>query len=254
MPVGASIGAVGSLGAAGLGFLGSSAASKAQTSLGQQSLAQQQQMFNTAQGALKPYIDSGSSALPTLQKLLTPGASMTDTLSQLPGFKFQSEWGNMSASNALAARGLGGSTGPLAKAISDYNSGLASTSYSNLVGQEQNFVNMGSGAAGALAGQATQTGANMGNTLTGIGQAQAQGALGQANAIGGGIAGAAGAAGNAYLLNNVLGGQGGFYGGTNYNKFASADPNGTSGSDLAQAAQAGVNQGLDQNWWTGAVG
>ena len=63
-------------------------ASQAQVQLGQQSLAQQLGLFNTAKGSLQPFIDAGSGALPTLMKLLTPGADMSAVLSQIPGFKF----------------------------------------------------------------------------------------------------------------------------------------------------------------------
>ena len=204
MPVGAAIGAAGSLGAAGIGYLGSQAAAKAQTGLGQQALSQQLGMFNTAQGALQPYISAGQNALPTLQSLLTPGPSQTATLSQLPGFQFQSQWGGLAATNALAARGLGGSSGPLAMAISNYNQGLAGTSFNSLAGLIQNYANMGSGAAGALGGIASATGGQAGGTLTGIGQAQAQGILGGANAAAAGLTGATGAGSNAYLLSTLL--------------------------------------------------
>lgn len=200
MPVAASIGAAGSLASAGLGVYGSLSASKAQTSLGQQALAQQEQMFQIAQGALNPFIQAGQGVLPTLKSLLTPGPSQTATLESLPGFQFQSQYGNLAATNALAARGLGGSSGPLATAISNYNQGLAGTSFSNLAGLLQNYANMGSGAAGSLAGTATQTGQNIAGTLTGIGQAQAQGILGATNALSGGIAGA----GNSFSLSAII--------------------------------------------------
>lgn len=209
MPVGAAIGAAGSLGAAALGYVGSTGAANAQTQLGQQALGLQSQMFNQAQGALNPYIQGGQSALPALTKLLTPGADQTATLSQLPGFKFQSNWGNLTASNALAARGLGGSSGPLAKAVSDYNQGLAGTSFGNLTGMLQNYANMGAGAASSLGGIATQTGASMGGTLTGIGQAKASGILGANNALAGGLSGGANSISNAYLLSSLMGAGGG---------------------------------------------
>jgi hypothetical protein len=214
MPVGAAIGAAGSLGAAGIGYLGSQAASKAQTGLGQQALSQQLGMFNTAQQGLQPYISAGQSVLPTLQNLLTPGPSQTQTLSQLPGFQFQSQWGNLATTNALAARGLGGSSGPLAMAISNYNQGLAGTAFSGLTGMLQNYASMGSGAASSLGGIASQTGAQAGGTLTGIGQAQAQGILGGTNALASGLTGTANAGSNAYLLSALLQNQGGAASGT----------------------------------------
>lgn len=209
MPVGAAIGAVGSLGAAGLGYAASKNASNAQVTAGQNAINAQTGMFNTAKGALQPFIDAGQGALPTLQKLLTPGPDQTATLSQLPGFQFQSQWGNLAATNALAARGLGGSAGPLAKGISDYNQGLAGTSFGDLTKMLMSYAGMGSSSAGALAGNATTTGANLGSTMTGVGNAQASGILGGANALSGGLTGAANAGSNAYLLSTLLGAGGG---------------------------------------------
>lgn len=167
-------------------------------------LGQQKQMFGTAQTALNPFIDSGSGMLPTLSGLLTPGASQTDILKTLPGFQFQSEWGTRAATNALAARGLGGSTGPVAKAVSDYNSGLAGTSFGTLVNALQGYANMGTSAAGALAGDAITSGNNQATTQGAIGTAQAAGTLGSANALAGGVTGAANSAGNALLLSKLL--------------------------------------------------
>lgn len=172
--------------------------------------------FNTAQGALNPFINSGSSVLPTLQTLLTPGPSQTAALSQLPGFQFQSQYGTMATTNALAARGLGGSTGPLAKGISDYNQGLAGTSFGSLVNSLQSYANMGTGAAGSLASAAGQAGSNVGSltantnntigtTETNLGNAQANGILGSANALSSGLTGAANSTTNALMLSKLLG-------------------------------------------------
>ena len=196
MPIAAGITAVGGLAGAFLQSNAAKSAANTYAQTAQQGIDAQKAMFAQAQGALSPYYTAGAGALPTLKSLLTPGASMTDTLSALPGFKFASEWGTRAATNQLAAEGLGGSTGPLAKAISDYNSGLASTYWGNLVGNLQNFVNTGATSASALAGNATQTGQGISNTLSGIGQALAQGTTGSAGALAGGI----GSLGNAAML------------------------------------------------------
>lgn len=171
--------------------------------------------FDTAKGALNPFITQGTNLLPTINSLLTPGASQTDTLSKLPGFQFQSQYGTMAATNALAARGLGGSAGPVGRAISDYNNGLAGTSFNNYVSQLLQGAQLGSGSAGALASAAGTAGGNVGNltantnntigtTLTGIGNAQAAGTLGTANAISGGLTGSANAYTNNALLSRLL--------------------------------------------------
>jgi hypothetical protein len=212
-----------------IGSSAASSASQAQAAAQQNALNSQNTNFNnaldfqksafgTAQTALNPFINSGSSVLPTLQSLLTPGPSQTATLSQLPGFQFQSQYGTMATTNALAARGLGGSTGPLAMGISNYNQGLAGTSFSGLVNALQAYGNMGTSAAGSLASAAGTAGGNVGNltantnntigtTETNLGNATASGILGSANALSTGLTGAAGSSTNALLLSKLLGGS-----------------------------------------------
>lgn len=237
MPIGAAIGAVGAIGSAGIGALSASNASAAQVAAQNAALTSQNTNFNsaldfqksafgTATNALSPYSTAGTSVLPTLQSLLTPGASQTQALSQLPGFQFQSQYGTMATTNALAARGLGGSTGPLVQGISQYNQGLAGTSFSNLVSQLQAYANMGSGAASSLASAAGTAGSNVGNltsntnntigtTESNIGNSTAAGILGTGNALSGGLTGATSSATNALLLSKLLpsaGGSSGIYG------------------------------------------
>lgn len=201
----------GSILGAGIGAFGSESAAQTQAAAEEQGLAQQQAMFKTAQTALSPYYSAGQSVLPTLQSLLTPGPSQTSTLSQLPGFQFQSQWGTQSAKNNLAAMGLGGSSGPLAAAISNYNQGLAGTSFNNLVSQLQGFAGMGSNAASALGGLAVQSGNAQASTLGSIGAAQASGTLGATNALSSGLSGVSNALTLPYLL-NAIGQNYGVYG------------------------------------------
>lgn len=249
MPLSAAIigaGALGAVGSTASGLIGASASEKAasqQAAEQQLGLEQQQRMFHTAKNALNPFIQAGTAALPgfsqqlgslgssTLAQLLNPGSSAS-TLSSLPGFKFQSQWGNIATQNALAAQGLGGSAGPLGTALSNYNQGLAGTYWQNDVTglqnfmntslqAQQNFINTGSNAASALAGNAISSGNSQAQTLGNIGNAQASGTLGSANAISGGIQGvtnAAGSATNALLLSKLLQGNSGagsaIYGGS----------------------------------------
>ena len=185
-------GALGAVASGGSGLLQANAANTAsqqQATQATNALNQQKQMFGVAQNALNPYINAGSTALPTLQALLTPGTS-ADELAQMPGFKFQSDYGTMAAENALSAQGLGGSTGPVAKAVSDYNNGLAGTYYNNTINNLMGFAGLGANAGSALAGNAAGT-------------------LGSATALAGGINGIAGSGSNALLLNALLGKSGG---------------------------------------------
>lgn len=142
----------------------------------------------------------------------------------------------MATTNALAARGLGGSTGPLAMGISNYNQGLAGTSFSGLVNALQAYGNMGTSAAGSLASAAGTAGSNVGNltantnntigtTESNLGSAQASGILGSANALSTGLTGAAGSSTNALLLSKLLNPGG--------NAATGGDPNGVYGGSSA---------------------
>lgn len=194
MPIAAGITAAGSLGSA---LIGSNAAQQASS----QQVAAQQQVMAMLQQTLGPLISQGQgiagqgqnimqSVLPTLTKLLTPGPSQTQTLSQLPGFQFAQDWGQKAATNMGTTMGLGGNT---IAAGANYATGLAQKNFGNYVGQLQNLFGAGtnvltagtgleSGAANALAGGSQ-------SALTGIGNAQAAGTLGSANALSSGISG-----------------------------------------------------------------
>ena len=99
MPIAAAIGAVGAVGAAGVGAYASNQASKQQQAGLTAALAQQKQMFNTAQGALSPYYTAGANYGGVLSSLLTPGPNRTSTLSQIPGFQFAQDWGQKAVQN-----------------------------------------------------------------------------------------------------------------------------------------------------------
>lgn len=203
------LGAAGSLGGALIGANASQNAANAQVTAQEQGLAQQKALYNqglgVAQNSLQPFISAGQSVLPTLQGLLTPGTSAA-TLSQMPGFQFQQQYGTMAATNALAAKS-GASAGPLATAISNYNNGLAGTTWQNTVNALQGFANTGAGAAGTLGTAALGGAINEGNaqagTLGNIGNASASGILGSANALSGGLSGATGGINNALLFSAI---------------------------------------------------
>lgn len=208
MPIAATIGAVGAIGSAGIGAYASSKASGQQADAQKAALAQQQQMFGVAKDALNPFVTAGQSVLPTLQKLITPGADQSAVLSQTPGFQFASQYGTKAATNALAARGQGASSGPLATAISQFNNGLAQNTWQNTVNALQGYANTGANAAGNLAGGAISSGNSQASTIGNIGNALASGTLGTANAVSGGVTGAANAGTNALLYSKLFGGGG----------------------------------------------
>jgi hypothetical protein len=226
----------GALGA-GASIYGANKAANAQENAANTATQAQMSMFNTAKGEVQPFIDAGSSEIPqlkswldptnassplsTLLKLTTPGADMSSTLAQTPGYQFTLNQGEKATQDALAARGLGGPGGPLAKGASQYAEGLAGNTWQSVVNSllgtftaganpMQNLVNTGAGAAGTLTGAATQTGGQIGSNIIGAGNAAAGASVAGANAIGG----LGSSVSSAVLLNKLLGSgsTGGLYG------------------------------------------
>lgn len=237
MPVAAGISAVGALGGATLGYFGSKSASDAQVQQQQAALAQQNKMFGVLQGAVQPLIDTGKGVLSsgqgivdtglgysrgaasTLSSLLTPGANMTETLSKIPGFQFAQDWGQKAVTNLGTTMGLGGNT---LKAGADYATGKAQEGFGGIVnsllgllGGGNSYAGVGANVLGAggnimssgvnaLAGGATNFSGQASNTYGNIGNAQASGDLGGANALSGGLTAAANSASSALLLSKLL--------------------------------------------------
>lgn len=228
MPIGAGISAAATVAGAGAQAWGASQAANAQTSASQQAIAAQQQMFNTANSALKPFYTGGAADFNTLNKDLpylttpfgaTPGSGPTGAvnpaqvqaqLAATPGYQFALNQGLQASQNGFAAQGLG-SSGNAMKGAANYAEGLADTTYQQqfqnyLAQNQQNFnllmgpSQLGAGAAGNLASAAGQAGAGVANSLTGMGNAQAGAYMAGTGAIANGLTGA----GNSYLQYNLL--------------------------------------------------
>lgn len=225
----------GALGA-GASIFGASKAADAQTSAANAAIANQKQMYGLNQAQLQPFINAGAGQignqqalldpnnaggpLAALMKLTNPGADMSAELAQTPGYQFSLNQGLRASNNQLAARGLGGSGGAVAKGATNFAEGLAGNTWQSVVqalqnqftsqaGAGQNLINSGQGAASALAGVGTNTANQISGSLTGAGNAQAA----SANAIGGALGSAAGGVPSSLLLAQLLKGSGGGTGG-----------------------------------------
>lgn len=210
---------------------GSSNAANAQKEAANAMIANTNKMYESNKGLAMPYINAGTdmlgglqnwlktdsnNPLSTLIKLTTPGADMNSVLEGLPGYQFQLGQGNRAVQNALAARGLGGSAGAVAKGVANYTQGLAQSSWGNLVDKLQNVFGAGTNAMQGL----VNTGANAVNSLTGAGAAatnsinSALGGIGNANAnmynsIGGAIGGMGNSLSSYMMMKSLMGGGGG---------------------------------------------
>jgi len=222
---------------AGASVWGSSNAASAQSAAADKSIANQRQMYDSNKNLLMPFVQAGQGGIQNLQdwtnpnsgtnplsqliKLVTPGADMSATLAQTPGYQFTQNQGTRAALNALAARGLGGSPGAIAKGVSTFNAGLASNTWDSVVknllstfgtgtNALQGVVNTGVNAGGALAGVGQNTANAITGSLTGQGNAQAA----NYNAIGSAVGGLGNSLTTASLLQQLQGGgnSGGIYG------------------------------------------
>jgi hypothetical protein len=257
-------------GAAGAGasIWGANTAANAQTSAANAAIANQKQMYGNNQQILSPFISGGASAIPQLQALLdpngggtlqsllgltAPGPNQNATLAQTPGYQFSLQQGQMGVNNALAARGLGGSGGAVAKGAAGYAEGLAGNTWQSVVqalqgtynsqlSGTQNLINSGEAAGGALAGVGTNTANSITGSLTGAGNAQAA----AANTAGGAISNLAANTPTSLLLSQLLSGganpSGGIYGNS---AVANAPATGPGSPSDFQSNMFAISQGIN---------
>ena len=239
------------LGAAGSlfgGLFGASASGKASQQY-INALKQAQQSLTTSENQglanYSPYLNAGSNATGMLSQMTsTPGeglltpwtqqftAPTAAQAEQTPGYQFQLQQGENALQNSAAAQGglLSGST---LAGMNQYAQGLASSNYQNTFNNAltqyqnayQSFLNNQNNTYSrlmGLSGQGLQAAGGAGNLISGIGgdiaslygqqgAAQAQGTIGQANALGGIFPGIANSFGM-YGLLSKMGGAGGFGG------------------------------------------
>lgn len=228
------------MGGAGLasGLMGMSAArgaARQQARAAREALALQRQMFAQQQAAMEPFRQSGVLAQNRLMNLLGLSAdkqaegygSLARDFGQAdfqadPGYAFRMSEGLKALERSAAGRG-GAASGAAMKGITDYGQNLASQEYQNAYNRFQqnrqarlaplqNIMGVGMGAAQGLSGAAGQFGQAGGQSLMDIGNAQASGRVGAANALAGGL----GTAINAYqfnqMMNNMRPQSPGFYG------------------------------------------
>jgi hypothetical protein len=179
-------------------------------------------MFDTTQRNIRPYLDVGQQYAGTLADLgksdyATRQFGPADLAAGLaPNYEWVKQQGLMAANNQASALGGVAGTGGQRAAI-DYATNLAGNAYqqaftnfntqrSNIFGNLRDIASLGSNAAVGQGTISANVGGNIGNTITGIGNAQAAGQIGSVNAITGGIGNAIGGYG---YLSNIGQGPGG---------------------------------------------
>lgn len=234
MPWGVAAGVAASVVGSAIQGSASQSAADTQANAANNSTAAQLQMYNQTVGNEQPFMTGGTSALNTLTGLLPtlntpmaiqPSINNTNWKQYMsPAYDFQLQQGEQALQNSQAAAD-GALSGAALKGLINYNQNMAGTAFQNAFNdyqtqygnqfnqyqtQNQNIFNrlsslaqLGQNAASMTGMQATQTGANMANTMTAAGNAQAAGTMGMANAITGGINNGMGY----YMLNNLTGGN-----------------------------------------------
>ena len=204
------------------GLIGASGAKKAaetQAAATREAIAQQRQMFDIQNEQLRPYRETGYSALSDIAGMkpyLTKQFGQEDFQAGIdPSYNFRLQQGNLETTN-LANRSGGLIGGNALQGLTNYGQGAASQEFQNAFNRFQtqrgNIYNTLAGIAGigqTAQGQTTNlakdvTG-NIGQATIGIGNAYAGGQIGAANALSGGFQGA----GDAYTLSNMLASKGG---------------------------------------------
>lgn len=183
---------------AGSSIYGASKASSAQRRAAEMAIAQQRQMLEQARSGLQPYMSLGEYAGAQLQDqlpyLTTPIGLDQEFLESTPGYQFAKEQGQRAIDAALAKAGLARS-GAAVKEAGRFGTGLADQTYGQQFERERlnradiynrlfGTAELGRGAAGALAGAAIPTGANIGQATIGAGNAQGAAYTSAANAVG----------------------------------------------------------------------
>ena len=264
IPIALGISAVAGVASAAIGSDASKTAAQQQADSATQALDFQKQVFNTDQQNQAPYLQAGTTSLAQLMSGIesgqygpgslpavpnAPGAftgqfnlPTLEEAQQTPGYQFVQGQGNKGILQGAAAAG-GAISGGTLKALSQYDTNLANTTYqsdvanqqavyqaglqgyqANLAGygaqlaqsqqaqsqQQQGFAQLlapaqlGEGAVQNIDQTGAQTAQNVASLEGQIGNAQAAGTVGSANAINSGISGFTGAASQALTLSQLL--------------------------------------------------
>ena len=235
------------------GLLGSKASKTAatqQTTADQQALDFQKEIFQQQQTNQQPFLNAGQQSIGQLMTAIQNGqfgpgslpavpnapstpftAPTLDEAQQTPGYQFTAQQGSKGVLQGAAAAG-GAISGGTLKALDQYNTNLANTTYGDVFNRALSTYNAGlSGYASQLAGYQTAQGAqqqeynqlynpaalgegsvaainntgsavsqNVGNLMTQVGNAQAAGTVGSTNAFTAGISGATSSAMLPFLM------------------------------------------------------
>ena len=208
MPVGAILGVGASLVGGAMQSRAAGRAANAQTQASREQLALQREIYDDTTERFAPYLQAGNRGMQAYMSELGLGARPEgyQGFQATPGYQFQMDQGT-SAVNALAGARGGLDSGRTRQDLMSFGQGLASQEYGNHLNRLAGVTDMGMGAAGNQATAGNAFAAQASNAIGNRGNAQAAGAIGQANAWGGALQNGIGA----FQYQQALGrmGQGG---------------------------------------------
>jgi hypothetical protein len=187
------------LGAGALGAFGANRAAKTQANAAQQGIDAQQRMYEQTRADQEPWRQAGMTALNQLIPLATNYQKFgMDQFQQDPGYQFRLNEGLKALDRQAAARG-GLISGNAMKAASRYGQDYASNEYTNAFNRYQTERNAQLNPLQSLAGVGQSATNYVGNAAQNMGQAQNQNIQSIGNAQ------ASGYVGGANALNSALG-------------------------------------------------
>lgn len=186
------LGAGGSIFSGLMGSKAAKSAANAQAQAAANALGFQRQVYDDTRADLSPFIDIGKGAFRSIGDLygLNGGAPNMGAFTVSPDFNFRFKTGMDALQNSAAARG-GLLSGNFGRSAQQFGQELASGEFANYFDRLFRTSQLGANAASAAGSQGTTQAGNIGNTMMGLGQAQASGIVGGANALTGGINSAA---------------------------------------------------------------
>lgn len=192
---------VAGLGSAIAGAVGSNRAAKSQERMAREAMQLQREQYAQQRADQQPWVRAGHSSLSDLLSQMQAGRfdAQVDpqALASDPGFQFRLEQGQRALERSAAARG-GLNSGGTLQSLARYSQGLASDEFQNAwqrsrasgmdrFGRLAQMAGMGQGSAQSLGAMGGQHAGQMSNLYGAVGNAQAAGRMGVANAISGGF-------------------------------------------------------------------
>lgn len=220
--------------------VGAKSGADAQTNAANQAAALQQQQYQQNRTDQQPYMQAGTTALNQIGQDQANGTGFAAPFTQSsfmsdPGYQFQLQQGQNAINSSAAATG-GVLNGGTLKALDQYTTGLANTTYGDAYnrylatsqqqyGQLANIAQLGENATASTGAQGTAAANASGNYLTQAGNATAAGDVGVGNAINGAVGTIANAGTTSILANALQSSQSGYgnlnlNGTHNFNNFA----------------------------------